>query len=45
MEDEGVPFGYQEEEKWKNVADWLYETGVIKEKIDPNEAFENIVSK
>lgn len=43
MEDETVPFGYQEEAKWKEVADWLYETGVIKEKIDPNEAFENIV--
>ena len=45
MEDASVPFGYQEEEKWKEVADWLYETGVIKEKINPNDAFENIVSK
>lgn len=45
MEDSHVPFGYQEAEKWKEVADWLYETGVIKEKINSNEAFENIVSK
>lgn len=45
MENEGVPFGYQDEEKWMDVANWLYETGVIKEKIDPNEAFVNIVSK
>lgn len=45
MEDSSVPFGFQEEEKWKDVANWLYETGVIKEKVNPNEAFENIVSK
>ena len=45
MEDSNVPFGFQEEEKWKDVADWLYETGVIKEKINATEAFENIVSK
>jgi putative hydroxymethylpyrimidine transport system substrate-binding protein len=45
MEDSGVPFGYQEEAKWKDVSDWLYETGVIKEKIDSNAAFTNIVSK
>lgn len=45
MEDEGVPFGYQDEEKWKDVVEWLYKTGVIKDKINPNDAFENIVSK
>ena len=45
MEDPGVKFGYQEEEKWKEVADWLYKTKVIKEKVDPNEAFVNIVKK
>ena len=27
MEDASVPFGFQDEEKWKEVADWLYETG------------------
>lgn len=45
MEDSRLPFGYQEEEKWKDVADWLYKSGVIKEKINPQDAFENIVSK
>ena len=45
MEDSNVPFGFQEEEKWNEVADWLYKTGVIKEKINSNEAFENIVAK
>ena len=45
MEDSNVPFGFQEEEKWTDVADWLYETGVIQEKINATEAFENIVSK
>lgn len=45
MEDENAPFGYQDEAVWQEVADWLYETKVIKEPIDPKEAFENIVSK
>lgn len=45
MEDSDVKFGYQEETKWKEVADWLYKTKVIKEKVDPNKAFVNIVNK
>lgn len=45
MEDSNVPFGFQEEEKWNDVADWLYETGVIQEKINATEAFENMVAK
>ena len=45
MDDEGVPFGYQDEAAWQDVADWLYDSGIIKEKIDPKEAFDNIVSK
>lgn len=45
MEDENAPFGYQDEAAWQEVADWLYESKVIKEPIDPKEAFENIVSK
>lgn len=45
MEDEGVPFGYQELESWQATADWLYETGIIEEQIDPAIFVENIVSK
>lgn len=45
MEDEHAPFGYQDEAVWQEVADWLYESKVIKEPIDPKEAFKNIVSK
>ncbi|MEH7344960.1 ABC transporter substrate-binding protein [Bacillus sp. JJ1532] len=45
MEDKDVPFGYQAEASWQNVADWLYKSKVIKEPVDPKEAFENIVSK
>ncbi|MCH7323890.1 ABC transporter substrate-binding protein [Solibacillus sp. MA9] len=45
MEDEGVPFGYQEEESWQNVANWLYEAGVIDTKVEPQQFVQNIVSK
>ena len=45
MEESNIPFGYQEEDTWNNVANWLYEAKVIKEKIDAKEAFVNIVSK
>ena len=45
MEDENVPFGYQDEESWQEVADWLFEMGVIKTKVDPQEIVQNIVSK
>ncbi len=45
MEDENAPFGYQDEAAWQEVADWLYESKIIKEPIDPKVAFENIVSK
>ncbi|MBY0120448.1 ABC transporter substrate-binding protein [Bacillus sp. S/N-304-OC-R1] len=44
MEDEHVPFGYQDEAVWQEVANWLYKSGVIKDQIDPKQAFENIVS-
>ncbi len=36
------PFGYQEEETWKKVADWMYETKVIKQKVDVSKAYMNI---
>ncbi|WP_274308710.1 ABC transporter substrate-binding protein [Solibacillus daqui] len=45
MEDKGVPFGYQEEESWQNVANWLYEAGVIDTKVEPQQFVQNIVSK
>lgn len=45
MEDEDVPFGYQEVESWQKVADWLYEMGVIDTKVDPQDIVHNIVSK
>lgn len=45
MEEANVPFGYQEEDTWNEVAIWLYESKVIKEKLNAKEAFVNIVSK
>jgi putative hydroxymethylpyrimidine transport system substrate-binding protein len=45
MEDEGVPFGYQEEESWQETADWLYEMGVIEKQVDPKDIVQNIVLK
>ncbi|QED47817.1 ABC transporter substrate-binding protein [Cytobacillus dafuensis] len=45
MEDPKIPFGYQEEAVWQDVADWLYDSKVIQEKVDPKDAFINIVSK
>jgi len=45
MEEEGIPFGYQEMERWNTAADWLLETGMIEKQVDPNEFVKNIVSK
>lgn len=45
MEKANVPFGYQEEDSWNEVAKWLYESKVIKENLDAKDAFVNIVSK
>lgn len=42
MEDDGVNFGHQEQESWDKTADWLYESGVIKVKLDASEAFVNL---
>lgn len=44
MEDENVPFGYQEEAVWKDTAKWMLDSGVIKNKVDVKDAFVNIVS-
>ncbi|WP_102275486.1 ABC transporter substrate-binding protein [Cytobacillus massiliigabonensis] len=45
MEESNKPFGYQEEKTWNEVARWLYESKVIKEKLDVKDAFINIVSE
>lgn len=45
MDDDTVPFGYQEKAKWHDTAEWLFQKGVIKEKVDSNQAFVNIVSE
>lgn len=45
MEDAAVPFGYQEKKVWQDVADWLYDSKVLKEEVDVKEAFKNIVTK
>jgi putative hydroxymethylpyrimidine transport system substrate-binding protein len=42
MNSNGKPFGYQEKETWKKVSDWMYDTKVIKEKVDINKAYLNI---
>ncbi|WP_042351969.1 ABC transporter substrate-binding protein [Bacillus massiliigorillae] len=44
MEEEKVPFGFQEKAKWQEEADWLLKSGVIKKKVDVDDAFVNIVS-
>ncbi|MFE8694853.1 ABC transporter substrate-binding protein [Cytobacillus sp. FJAT-53684] len=45
MEEANIPFGYQKEEAWNEVANWLYESNVMKEKVNPKDAFVNIISK
>lgn len=45
MDDATLPFGFQEEEMWENVVDWLYEKEIIAEKITPSEVMKNITSK
>ena len=45
MDHPDLPFGFQEEAVWQDLADWLYDEKVITKKVNPNEAFINIVSK
>ncbi|KAA0948725.1 ABC transporter substrate-binding protein [Sporosarcina sp. ANT_H38] len=45
MDAENLPFGYQEEESWEAVIDWLVEKKIIQEKYDTKDVFENIMSK
>ncbi|TKC19165.1 ABC transporter substrate-binding protein [Robertmurraya kyonggiensis] len=45
MVDDAVPFGYQEEKVWQDVADWLYDSKVLQEEVDVKEAYKNIVTK
>lgn len=45
MDDENISFGYQEEESWEEVIDWLVERKIIEEKFDAHDVFENIMLK
>ncbi|MFJ8237586.1 ABC transporter substrate-binding protein [Ureibacillus sp. NPDC094379] len=45
MEEEGIPFGFQEVAHWQTTADWLYKTGIIEEQVDPNTFVKNIISE
>ncbi|MHA6260892.1 ABC transporter substrate-binding protein [Sporosarcina sp. CAU 1771] len=45
MDAGALPFGYQEEESWAEVINWLVEKELIKEPYDANEVFENIMQK
>nr|WP_207902585.1 ABC transporter substrate-binding protein [Melghiribacillus thermohalophilus] len=40
-QDEAERWGEQKEEVWKRYADWMYEQGLIKKNIDPQNAFTN----
>ncbi|OLS35145.1 ABC transporter substrate-binding protein [Bacillus sp. MRMR6] len=42
MHSNNQPFGYQDPSTWENVAQWLYETKVIKKKATAEEAFINL---
>ena len=45
MDAGNLPFGYQEEESWEAVIDWLAEKKIIEEKYDTKDVFENIMPK
>ncbi|MBA4537992.1 ABC transporter substrate-binding protein [Bacillus aquiflavi] len=45
MNDDELPFGYQDEAVWAEVANWLFDTGIVKEKIDVKDAYMNLVDK
>lgn len=45
MEDDGLPFGYQEKESWEKTENWLFKKGVIKNHVNINDVMDNIVSK
>lgn len=40
-QDEAERWGEQKEEVWKRYSDWMYEQGLIKKNIDPQNAFTN----
>lgn len=42
MEKENAEFLFQDIDVWQNNADWLYDEGLLKEKIDANEIVENL---
>ncbi|MEQ8153879.1 MAG: ABC transporter substrate-binding protein [Clostridiaceae bacterium] len=43
MEDKNGKFLSQEESNWSSYADWLVGKGILKAKIDINEAFQNVL--
>lgn len=45
MEDDGLPFGYQEKKSWEKTENWLFKKGVIKNHVNINDVMDNIVSK
>ncbi|WP_146551419.1 ABC transporter substrate-binding protein [Rummeliibacillus sp. SL167] len=45
MEDDGLPFGYQEKKSWGKTENWLFKKGVIKNHVNINDVMDNIVSK
>ncbi len=39
---EGVPsFGWQTEQRWREVAEWMKANGILEQDVDPSEAFTN----
>jgi putative hydroxymethylpyrimidine transport system substrate-binding protein len=42
MDSGSKPFGYQDQKSWNKVSEWLYETDMIKKKIDTQKAYINL---
>ncbi len=45
MEEEGIPFGAQRAEDWEEVAAWLTGQGMLKESLNPADAFVDLTDK
>jgi hypothetical protein len=43
MQESGVPFGAQRAEDWEKVAQWMKEQGMLKDSVQPADAFVAIV--
>ncbi|RXZ00160.1 ABC transporter substrate-binding protein [Fictibacillus sp. S7] len=42
MDSGSKPFGYEDQKSWNKVSEWLYETDMIKKKIDTQKAYINL---